>query len=96
MSEKVIAPRTYYLVFACLIALTFATVGVGFVDIGEWHVAVGLAFGVAKATLVILFFMHLIHSTRLTIVVALAGLFWLGILIIQTMSDYATRHWLSY
>jgi cytochrome c oxidase subunit IV len=96
MSEKVLGPQTYYRVFAALIALTFATVTVGFIDIGQWHVTVGLAFGVAKASLVILFFMHLIHSTRLTIVVALAGLFWLGILIVLTMADYATRDWLSY
>jgi cytochrome c oxidase subunit IV len=47
----------------------------------------------AKASLVALIFMHLRYSRRLMRVVAAAGLFWLGILIALTMSDYLTRGW---
>jgi cytochrome c oxidase subunit 4 len=96
MSERIIPPRTYSAVFAALIALTLITVGVSFLDLGSWHTAVGLAFGAAKATLVVLFFMHLLYSPRLTWVVAGAGLFWLGILLVLTLTDYLTRNVLSY
>ena len=96
MAQRVTPQSTYYTVFAALIGLTALTVGVSFVPLGEWHLAVGLVFGVAKAALVVLFFMHLIHSTRLTWVALGAGLFWLGIMMALTMSDYVTRHWLSY
>ena len=60
--------------------------------------AAPLALGIAvvKAVLVLLFFMHLLHSTRLTWVVIGASLFWLGILMVLTLSDYLTRRWLSY
>ncbi len=99
MAEHVIQPRTYYTVFAALIALTLLTVGAGFLDLGPWHTLVGLGFGAAKASLVVLIFMHLWYSLRpqplLWITIA-AGLFWLGIMIVLTLSDYLTRHWLSY
>ena len=96
MSEHIIPPRTYYTVFAALIGLTVLTVSASFLDLGSYHTAVGLTFGVAKASLVVLFFMHLWYSTRLTWIVAAAGLFWLGILMVLTLSDYLTRHWLTY
>ena len=43
--------------------------------------------------LVILFFMHLRHSPRLTKVAVVAGFFWLVLLIGLTLSDTRTRHW---
>jgi cytochrome c oxidase subunit IV len=89
-------PPTYYAVYAALIALTLLTVGVSFFDLGAYNLAVGLGIGAIKATLVALFFMHLLHSTRLTWVVIGASLFWLGILMVLTLSDYLTRRWLSY
>jgi cytochrome c oxidase subunit 4 len=84
-------PRTYFLVFAALIALTLSTLGLATVDLGEWHALVGLAIAAAKAGLVVLFFMHVWYSSRLTWIFALSGLFWLGILIALTMSDYVSR-----
>jgi cytochrome c oxidase subunit 4 len=83
-------------VFGALIALTVLTVGVSFLDLGAWHTVVGLTIACCKALLVAFFFMHLLSSTRLTWVVAVAGLFWLGILIGLTLSDYLTRYWLAY
>jgi cytochrome c oxidase subunit 4 len=96
MTEPITPPRTYYLVFAALIALTTLTVGASFLELGSWHIAVGLCFGVAKALLVALFFMHLLHSSRFTWIAFGAGLFWFGILLALTLSDYLTRHWLAY
>ena len=55
---------------------------------------VALTIAVVKATLVILYFMHLRYSSRLTQVVVAAGVCWLIIMIALTLSDYLTRHWL--
>jgi len=96
MSERVTQPPTYYAVFAGLIALTVLTVGLSLVDLGEWHTVVGLGIAIAKALLVVLFFMHLLHSDTMTWIAAGTGLFWLGIMLVLTLSDYLTRWVLSY
>src|SRR4051812_22186827 len=94
MAQHVVKPATYLAVFAALILLTLLTVALSRVQMTEdWHTIIGLTIAVAKASLVILFFMHLFYSTRLTWLVALSGLLWLGILIAYTMSDYMTRSW---
>ena len=89
-------PPTYFAIFGALLVLTAATVLVAYLPLGEWHTVLALGIAVAKAGLVVLFFMHLLHSTRLTWLVAGAGVFWLGILFSLTLSDYLTRHWLAY
>lgn len=96
MTGHVLSLRSYFLVFAALIALTALTVGLSGIHLGLWHTPVGLAIAVAKALLVALFFMHVIRSSRLTWLTILAGLFWLGILIVLTLSDYLARPWLTY
>ena len=88
--------NVYFLVFAVLIALTAATVGLSFAELGRWHTPVGLTIATSKAILVALFFMHLLHSPRLTWVVLAGALFWLGILMALTMADYLTRGQLAY
>ena len=93
MSSHVVPERTYYLVFAALIVLTIATVGVDlWANLGPAHTAVCLGIAVIKATLVILIFMHVLYSSRLTWIFAAAGLFWLAILIVYTLQDYLTRN----
>jgi cytochrome c oxidase subunit 4 len=96
MSERILQPPTYYLIFIALIVLTILTVGVSFLPIGDWHIAVGLVFGACKALLVILFFMHVLYSSRLTWIVAAAGLFWLAIMLGLTLTDYLSRTLASY
>jgi cytochrome c oxidase subunit 4 len=95
MSEPT-RPPTYFLIFAALLLLTGATVLVAELPLGGWHTVLALAIAAVKALLVVLFFMHLLHSARLTWIVAAAGVFWLGIMFTITLSDYLTRHWLSY
>lgn len=96
MSEPITPTRTYYTVFAALITLTLVTVAVSFLELGAWHTAVGVLIGVVKASLVTLFFMHLLHSSKLSWLAALAGLFWMGILMALTLSDYLTRQVMAY
>jgi cytochrome c oxidase subunit 4 len=94
MAEKVVPPRTYLIVFAALMALTATTVGFSRLPLSEdWHTVIGLAIASVKASLVILFFMHVLYSARLTWLVALSGLLWLAILIGYTITDYMTRAW---
>jgi cytochrome c oxidase subunit 4 len=95
MAEHVVPTRTYYLVFAALIALTGLTLWLATLELGEWHALVGLLIAATKAALVILIFMHVLYSTQLTWVVALSGLAWLTILIALTLSDYLSRNWLT-
>jgi cytochrome c oxidase subunit IV len=96
MAEPITSIRTYYRVFAALVALTFLTVGLSFLELGAWHTTVGVLIGAGKATLVGLFFMHLLHSSRGSWLAVLAGLFWLLILMMLTLTDYMTRQVLAY
>jgi len=93
MSETIVPPRVYYAVFAALMILTSLTTAIAFVDLGFFSPVVALTIAIVKASLVVLFFMHLRYSTRLTWVVGGAGLFWLGILFALSLSDYLTRAW---
>ena len=89
-----IAPKSmYYSIFLALMVLTIVTYLVTFVHLGAFNLAVAMAIAITKATLVILFFMHVRWSTRLTWVVAASGFFWLLILFGLTMQDYLTRGW---
>jgi cytochrome c oxidase subunit 4 len=95
MSEPV-KPPTYFAIFAALLVLTGTTVLVAYLPLGGWHTVMALVIAVTKAVLVLLFFMHLLHSPRLMWVVVAAGAFWLCIMLTLTFSDYLTRHWMSY
>jgi cytochrome c oxidase subunit 4 len=96
MAEKIVQPKTYLIVYAALLACTALTVGFSRLRVSEdWHTFVGLTIAIIKASLVLLFFMHLYYSTRLTWVVALSGLLWLAILIGYTLTDYLSRDWSS-
>ena len=85
----------YLAVFGALIVGTFLTVLVAKYDLGALNNIVMLGLAITKALLVVLFFMHVRWSSRLTWVVAAAGFFWLLILFTLTMSDYMTRGWIA-
>jgi cytochrome c oxidase subunit 4 len=85
----------YLAVFGALIVGTILTVVVAKYDLGPLNNIVMLAVAIAKALLVVLFFMHVRWSSRLTWVVAASGFFWLLILFTITMSDYMSRGWVA-
>jgi cytochrome c oxidase subunit 4 len=92
VAERTISTRTYVVVCGLLILLTILTVGVSFIPItGTWHIVIGLTIAVCKALLVILFFMHVLISSRLTWIVIIVTCFWLGILLVLTLTDYFSR-----
>jgi cytochrome c oxidase subunit 4 len=91
-----ISTKVYFTVFVALLVLTALTTAVAFMDLGgTWNVAVALTIAIMKSILVMLYFMHLRYSSYLTVLFATAGVFWLGILIVLTISDYISRGWVS-
>jgi len=93
MSASGLSLRSHVLVLVALLVLTAATVGVSFLDIrGRWHLASGLGIAVVKASLVALFFMHVVHSRAATRAVIVVAIFWLAaVLIGLILTDYTTR-----
>ena len=91
MSAHIAPKKLYFSIFGTLIILTAITVGVAFIDLGPLNTVVALSIAFVKATLVVLFFMHLKYSNRLTAMVAASGLVWLVILLAHTFSDYMAR-----
>ena len=93
MSEHIVSRKVYYVIFAALMVLTILTVVAAQFNFGRMNDVVALTIAVTKAMLVILYFMHVRYSPRLTWVAVAGGFFWLGILLILTLSDYITRGW---
>lgn len=94
--HHVTSPGVYYLIFGILLILTAVTVAVAFIDLGRLNTPVALGIAVLKATLVILYFMHVRHSTRLTWVILIASFMTLGVMFVLTLTDYLTRTMLTY
>jgi len=93
MSQHIVSVRSYVMVFLALIGLTALTVGVAFVNLGAMNTVVALVIATIKMLLVMLIFMHVKYSSRLTKLAILAAFFWLALLLTFTLSDYFTRHW---
>ena len=94
MSENHIIPiKVYLAIFSALMVLTVVTVWVAFHDWGVWNPVIALGIASFKATLVVLYFMHVKYSSKLTQLIIVAALFWFLILVAFTLSDYLTRGW---
>jgi cytochrome c oxidase subunit 4 len=91
--HHVVPVKVYLAVFGALMVFTAITVAAAFVDLGILNNVVMLGIALTKATLVVLFFMHVKYATRLIPLVAVGGFLWLLILFGITMSDYLTRGW---
>jgi cytochrome c oxidase subunit IV len=90
VSDKVVARKTYVIVWAVLLAFTFVTWGVAYIDLGPFNIVVALVIALTKASLVVLVFMHMLYTRHRTQLVLVAGLFWL-LLLFMTLADYLTR-----
>ena len=91
--HRIVPVRTYVLIWATLIVMTFTTWGVSYVDMGPFNIVVALIIAGFKMSLVIYFFMHVKFDDTLTRLFVIAGFFWLLILIVLTLADYYTRGW---
>lgn len=93
MSGHISPRKTYYVIFGSLMVLTTITVIVAFINLGGLNFPVALGIAIVKATLVILFFMHLKYSSHLTKLICGTAFFFLVILFGLTLSDYLSRGW---
>jgi cytochrome c oxidase subunit 4 len=101
--HHIVSPRVYLTIVLALLVGTAVTVWASYIDLGEWHITQGLtlfwnpvvalAIAATKMILVVLFFMHVKYSTKLTKLTVAAGLFTFIILVGMTLSDYFTRAW---
>ena len=95
VSKHIVSVRVYLLIFSALMVLTAITVFAAYFDMahiwGPLNAMVALTIALIKATLVVLYFMHVRYSSRLTQIIVVAGVFWFIIMIVFMMSDYLTR-----
>lgn len=92
MSDHIISSKMYYVIWLTLMVLTVVTAAVAFVDLGQFNTVVALVIATFKATLVVLFFMHVKYtSEKMTKAVILSAVFWLLLLLILGLADFATR-----
>lgn len=94
--HHVVPLKVYFTIFALLMLGTALTVQAAFLDLGAFNTPVALAIAVGKATAVVLYFMHVKYSHKMTWIVVLGSVFWLGLLLVLTMIDYLTRSWKTY
>ena len=100
MTGHIVPKKIYFMVFGSLLVLTALTTLAAYVDLDSLlgikllplNTIVALLIAVCKASLVVLFFMHIKYNSSLIKLAAVAGIFWLAILMTLTMSDYMTRN----
>jgi cytochrome c oxidase subunit 4 len=93
MSGHISPKSMYYGIFGALMVLTAITVGVAFVPLGALNFPVAITIAVTKATLVVLFFMHVKYSSRLTKMIVGMAMFFLLTMFGLTLTDYLSRGW---
>jgi cytochrome c oxidase subunit 4 len=92
-THHIVSPKIYVVILLCLLAGTAATVWASFLELGIWNPIVALAIATGKAMLVVLFFMGVKYSSKLTKLTAISGIFVFMALIGMTLADYMTRAW---
>lgn len=83
--------RLYLGIFGALIALTALTIFVSYVHLGAWNLLIAVVIATAKATLVVLFFMHLKWDVRFHALVFVSSLLFGGLFLVYTVNDTAYR-----
>jgi len=92
-THTVVPPRVYGAVFGTLLCFTALTVFASYLELGVFNAVVALAIAVIKSLLVILFFMHIRYSSKLTKLTLAAGFFTFIVLVAMTLTDYMSRAW---
>src|SRR6266850_782918 len=95
MSGHISPTSTYLTIFGALMACTILTVIAAFINLGNLNFPVALTIAVFKATLVVLFFMHVKYGSRLTKLIVGTAFFFLGIMLTLTLTDYLSRGWFT-
>ena len=84
----------YLKIFAALMVLLILTVGAAYIPFpGGLNIVVAMTIAVLKAMLIVLFFMHVRDSDKVTWVFASSAIIWMLILFTLTLTDYRSREW---
>jgi cytochrome c oxidase subunit 4 len=94
--HHIVGPGVYVVIFLALLLGTGLTVWASFLELGPWNPVIALAIATTKAILVVLFFMHVKYSTKLTKLTVVSGIFMFLVLISMTLADYISRAWGSW
>jgi cytochrome c oxidase subunit 4 len=82
---------SYVGIFGLLMVLTALTVGVSRINLGDWNVVIAVLIAICKASVVVLFFMHVKYSSPLIKLTAACGFIWLLFMFGLTFADYFGR-----
>ena len=93
MSGHISPKSTYITIFGALMVCTILTVIAAFINLGDLNFPVAITIAIFKATLVVLFFMHVKYGSKLTKLIVGVAFFFLGIMLSLTMADYLSRGW---
>ena len=91
--HHVVSPVIYLIVFGALLVFTALTVGASYVEMGIFNPIAAILIACIKAVIVVLFFMHVKYSSKLTKLTVIAGIFPFVTLISMTLADYISRAW---
>jgi len=92
---QTVSRKTYVIVYIALMILLGLTIVAGQFALGVFNTVIAISIAAIKMLLIMLFFMHVRSSGRLTWIVAGAAFFWLSILFGLTLTDFVTRGWLA-
>jgi cytochrome c oxidase subunit 4 len=91
--HHIVSPVVYLVILVALLIGTALTIWASYVDLGVWNPILAIAIACTKATLVVLFFMHVKYSSKLTMLTVGCGFFMFLVLIGMTLADYISRAW---
>jgi cytochrome c oxidase subunit 4 len=90
-----ITVQTLFIIYGCLLGLMFLTVMIALLDLGRGNFLIAMGIATVKMVLIILYFMHVRYSEKLTWVFSSAAIFWFLILVGGLLNDYLTRNYLN-
>ena len=91
MSDHVSPVSLYITIFLSLMVLTALTVSAAYINLGTFNFPVAMLIAGFKASLVIWYFMHMKYQSHLTKLALATGIFFLAILLGETMVDYVSK-----
>ena len=74
-------------VWLALIILTYFTVSITYIDLGPLNLVMAMVIATIKASLVLLFFMHLLYDNPFNSVVFIGALLFLALFVILALID---------
>jgi cytochrome c oxidase subunit 4 len=81
----------YALIWALLLFFTALTIITGRLDLGSANIFIAMAIAITKATLVVLFFMHMWEMGGVNRMVFVVSLLFVGVLILGVFGDLVVR-----